>query len=117
MKKVPVTILISFIFAILLGACVTNPPVDTNAKRLVMVEATYGEVLTKAIQYRKAGRLESSQQAHLTDLFNEIELGINLARTAHSMSDIKAFEDNASAALTAISTIRQILTEVETYDE
>ena len=103
--------ILSVIMLVTVG-CASIPPIDTVNKRAAAMEITYQELVTRAIQYRKEGRLSTGQILEIQDLFDNI----NLARGALYLA-LKNNDPAASNKLKlvnlAILSLRELLTSIE----
>ena len=100
--------------AIALSSCsaLTKSP-ETNIERLALLELSYDELLQVATLHADEGRISFERAMELTGLFDDIETGISVAKTAISISDQGGFDNSVSSINALLITLRTILAEIE----
>jgi hypothetical protein len=106
---------IGLIFLFLTGCAVSTPVLDTNAKRLVAAEVTYGEITTLALNSKD--RLSASSREDVKQLLLDAHTALVAARAALNLGNDLDFSTSLSTANSIIRTLRPILEALEEEEE
>ena len=95
----------------MLGACASMPAPETMNQRMALIQISYITLLDKAVLYRREGRISPSQEARLTEAFDDIERAIAIATEAIRLGKTGDFNNQSTLILSSLTLIRNVLAE------